>query len=81
MTYLKYSYEINRRLALNFSELSHVLLPYAKSSQLMLYIWNDFLEFLFSHPEVKQERDTFLEMVGLNGNDTCVVRALVISSI
>ncbi|KAG0050163.1 hypothetical protein BGZ83_005055 [Gryganskiella cystojenkinii] len=63
MTYLKYSYEINRRLALNFSELSQVLLPYAKSSQLMLYIWNDFMEFMFAHPELKNERDTFLEML------------------
>ncbi|GJJ77035.1 DNA-dependent protein kinase catalytic subunit [Entomortierella parvispora] len=61
MTYLKYTYEINCRFALDFSELSPVLKDYAKTTPLLLFIWNDFLEFLFTHPELQTERDAFLE--------------------
>lgn len=66
ITYLRYTCEINRRFALDFSELSPVLKDHAKTTPLLLFIWEDFLEFLFTHPELKTERDTFLEKVGMS---------------
>lgn len=63
MTYLKYADEINQKLALHFTELSPLLSRSAKTSSLVLTIWNDFLEYMFSHPELSTEKNTFLDMV------------------
>ncbi|KAF9585083.1 hypothetical protein BGW38_003973, partial [Lunasporangiospora selenospora] len=61
ITYLKYTDEINRHLATHFSSLSPQLASSAEAP-LMLYIWNDFLGYLFSHTELSTERTSFLEM-------------------
>ncbi|KAF9439193.1 hypothetical protein BGZ76_009365 [Entomortierella beljakovae] len=63
MTCLKYADVINRQLALNFLDLSPVLSVAAKKNPLVLAIWNDFLEYLYSHPELTVERSTFLDML------------------
>ncbi|KAF9955057.1 hypothetical protein BGZ72_004086 [Mortierella alpina] len=63
MTYLKYSGEINRQLAIHFSDLSPLLSQWAKSSPLLLDIWTHFLDHLFSHPELANEREGFLDML------------------
>jgi DNA-dependent protein kinase catalytic subunit len=63
MTYLKYADEINQKLALNFAELSPLLSRSAKTSSLVLTIWNDFLEYMFSHSELSTEKNTFMDMV------------------
>ncbi|KAF9360792.1 hypothetical protein BGX26_007743 [Mortierella sp. AD094] len=63
MTYLKYADGINRQLAMCFSELTPVLSRSAKKSPLVLTIWNDFLDYMFSHPELSVERSTFLDML------------------
>lgn len=63
MTYLKYADEINRQLALRFADLSPLLSRSAGTCSLVVTIWNDFLEYLFSHPELSTERNTFLDMV------------------
>ncbi|KAF9401271.1 hypothetical protein BGX21_002182 [Mortierella sp. AD011] len=66
MTYLKYADEINRHLAMCFSELTPVLSRSAKKSPLVLTIWNDFLDYMFSHPELSVERSTFLDMLTMD---------------
>ncbi|KAG0024840.1 hypothetical protein BGZ80_003699 [Entomortierella chlamydospora] len=66
MTYLKYADEINRHLAMCFSELTPVLSRSAKKSTLVLTIWNDFLDYMFSHPELSVERSTFLDMLTMD---------------
>ncbi|KAI1315202.1 hypothetical protein EDD11_001140 [Mortierella claussenii] len=63
MTYLKYADDINRHLALHFMELTPTLSRSARESQLILTIWNDFLDYMFSHPEQAIERNTFLDML------------------
>ncbi|KAF9360313.1 hypothetical protein BGX34_007846, partial [Mortierella sp. NVP85] len=63
MTYLKYADEINQKLALNFAELSPLLSRSAKTSSLVLTIWNDFLEYMFSHSELSTEKNTFMDML------------------
>ncbi|KAG0369575.1 hypothetical protein BGZ54_009551 [Gamsiella multidivaricata] len=63
MTYLKYADEINQSLALNFLELTPELSRSAKKSPLMLSIWNDFLEYMFTHPRLSEERNAFLDML------------------
>ncbi|KAF9937669.1 hypothetical protein BGZ67_001000 [Mortierella alpina] len=66
MTYLKYSGEINRQLATHFSDLSPLLSQSAKSSPLLLDIWTNFLDYLFSHPELTKEREGFLDMLTMD---------------
>ncbi|KAF8937820.1 hypothetical protein BGZ58_002088 [Dissophora ornata] len=66
MTYLKYADDINRQLALHFSELTPVLSHAATSSPLALTIWNDFLDYMFSHPELSAERNALLDMLTKN---------------
>lgn len=61
--YLKYADEINQGLATHFSDLSPLLAQSAKSSPLLLTIWNDFLDYMFSHAELAAEKNMFLNMV------------------
>ncbi|KAF9116341.1 hypothetical protein BGX27_003334 [Mortierella sp. AM989] len=63
MTFLKYAGEINRQLAISFSELTPILSSSAKKNPLVLTIWNEFLDYMFSHPELSVERTTFLDML------------------
>lgn len=64
MTYQKYSHEINRQLALHFRDVSEQLAGAATASNSsILSIWNNFLDFLFAHPELSNERSGFLDMV------------------
>lgn len=64
MTYQKYSHEINRQLALHFKDVSDQLAGAAAvSNPSLLSIWNTFLDFLFAHPELSNERSGFLDMV------------------
>jgi DNA-dependent protein kinase catalytic subunit len=64
MTYQKYSHEINRQLALHFRDVSEQLAGAATASNpSILLIWNNFLDFLFAHPELSNERSGFLDMV------------------
>ncbi|CAO3567705.1 unnamed protein product [Mortierella alpina] len=63
VTYLKYSGELNRQLAVHFLDLSPLLSQSAKSSPLLLDIWTNFLDHLFSHPELAKEREGFLDML------------------
>ncbi|KAF9965129.1 hypothetical protein BGZ70_005357 [Mortierella alpina] len=63
VTYLKYSGELNRQLAIHFLDLSPLLSQSAKSSPLLLDIWANFLDHLFSHPELAKEREGFLDML------------------
>ncbi|KAF9184663.1 hypothetical protein BGZ51_003206 [Haplosporangium sp. Z 767] len=66
MTYLKYADEINRQLAMHFDELTPLLERSATSSPLLLSIWNDFLDYMFSHPQLALEKNTFLDMLTTN---------------
>ncbi|KAG0254733.1 hypothetical protein BG011_005543 [Mortierella polycephala] len=66
MTYLKYADEINRQLAMHFGELTPLLERSAASSPLLLNIWNDFLDYMFSHPQLALEKNTFLDMLTTN---------------
>ncbi|KAG0303333.1 hypothetical protein BGZ98_006787, partial [Dissophora globulifera] len=74
MTYLKYADVINRLLALHFSELTPVLSGAARTSSLVLTIWNDFLDYLFSHPELRVEKDVFLDTLT---KDYSVLKSIV----
>ncbi|KAF9934906.1 hypothetical protein FBU30_010173 [Linnemannia zychae] len=62
LTYLKYADEINRTLAIHFADLTPLLARSVKSSPLLLAIWNDFLDYMFSHSELVVEKDIFLDM-------------------
>ncbi|KAG0357941.1 hypothetical protein BG005_002930 [Podila minutissima] len=67
MTYQKYSHEINRQLALHFRDVSEQLAGAATASNSsILSIWNNFLDFLFAHPELSNERSGFLDMLTSN---------------
>ncbi|KAG0234361.1 hypothetical protein BGX31_004586 [Mortierella sp. GBA43] len=63
LIYLKYADEINRRFAMHFADLSPLLSRSARSCSLVVTIWNDFLEYMFSHPQLSTERVTFLDML------------------
>ncbi|KAF9390467.1 hypothetical protein CPB97_009177 [Podila verticillata] len=63
-TYQKYSHEINRQLALHFKDVSDQLAGAAAAfNPSLLSIWNTFLDFLFAHPELSNERSGFLDML------------------
>ncbi|KAG0339299.1 hypothetical protein BG004_006877 [Podila humilis] len=67
MTYQKYSHELNRQLALHFNDVCEQLTKSAAAAvPTLLTIWNDFLDFLFAHPELATERSTFLDMLTTN---------------
>ncbi|KAF9155537.1 hypothetical protein BG015_009513 [Linnemannia schmuckeri] len=66
LTYLKYADEINRGLATHFSDLTPLLAQSVKSSSLLLTIWNDFLDYMFSHIELSAEKDMFLNMLTMD---------------
>ncbi|KAG0293742.1 hypothetical protein BGZ96_002384 [Linnemannia gamsii] len=63
LMYLKYADEINQGLATHFSDLSPLLAQSVKSSPLLLTIWNDFLDYMFSHAELAAEKNMFLNML------------------
>ncbi|KAF9419367.1 hypothetical protein BGZ94_009435, partial [Podila epigama] len=63
MIYQKYNHAVNRQLALYFSDVSGDLVKAAAYAPHLLSIWNDFLDFLFAHPELTLERSTFLTML------------------
>ncbi|KAF9135211.1 hypothetical protein BGW39_004143 [Mortierella sp. 14UC] len=63
LTYLKYADEINRALATYFSDLTPLLARSVKSSPLLMTIWNDFLDYMFSHAELGAEKNMFLDML------------------
>ncbi|KAF9205542.1 hypothetical protein BGZ49_003876 [Haplosporangium sp. Z 27] len=63
ISYLKYADEVNRNLAISFSSLTPMLSQSAKKSPIVLSIWNDFLDYLFSHNGLAVERSTFLDML------------------
>ncbi|KAF9909938.1 hypothetical protein EC991_007741 [Linnemannia zychae] len=63
LTYLKYADEINRTLAIYFSDLTPLLAKSVKSSPLLMTIWNDFLDYMFSHAELTNEKNMFLDML------------------
>ncbi|KAG0205959.1 hypothetical protein BGX33_007637 [Mortierella sp. NVP41] len=74
LTYLKYADEVNRGLATYFSDLTPLLARSVKSSPLLLTIWNDFLDYMFSHGELVAEKNTFLDMLT---TDYSVLESLV----
>ncbi|KAF9952253.1 hypothetical protein BGZ65_005409, partial [Modicella reniformis] len=74
MTYLKYADEINRQLALHFADLSPILARSVETSPLVLTIWNDFLDYMFSHPELNDEKNAFLNALT---KDYSVLEAIV----
>ncbi|KAG0227795.1 hypothetical protein BGW42_002714 [Actinomortierella wolfii] len=73
ITYQTYATVINQEFALHFSDVAPVLIKKV-SSPMFLSVWNDILDFLFSHNELRSVTASFLDQLT---KDSSMLEAIV----